>query len=284
MHSKQKQRSRILYARDYAGFQKEDLRIKKIRFTNFFKFYFLFHTKCEIKNKPYEGYIEKLKEPIELKGRVIKYKPVAKLSAKTGAKKGGMRGGAKQIVKDRKFQPRFRIVTDADLKKEFKFSMAYLTEGNDDMLYDWRKTFFEPSDDKKIRYFDIRPDISDEHIKKYLNNNEKKLRIKGVFEKLRIPNEVKIFVDIPYIFDGKSNPEYEEYLYLEYTPSSNLVSTAPANKKYSEILVHMKNRRINSISQFGEYLAMNPTTYNSNEAIKLQKNYEKFIGRELRKD
>jgi hypothetical protein len=42
---------------------------------------------------PYSGYIEKLKEPIELKGRVIKYKPVAKLSGKTGVKKGGMRGG-----------------------------------------------------------------------------------------------------------------------------------------------------------------------------------------------
>jgi len=42
---------------------------------------------------PYLGYIEKLTEPIELKGRVIKYKPVAKLSGKTGAKKGGMRGG-----------------------------------------------------------------------------------------------------------------------------------------------------------------------------------------------
>ena len=42
---------------------------------------------------PYEGYIEKLKEPIELKGRVIKYKPVAKLSGKSGAKKEGMRGG-----------------------------------------------------------------------------------------------------------------------------------------------------------------------------------------------
>ena len=46
---------------------------------------------------PYEGHIEKLKEPIELKGRVIKYKPVAKLSGKTrkktAAKKGGMRGG-----------------------------------------------------------------------------------------------------------------------------------------------------------------------------------------------
>ena len=40
---------------------------------------------------PYEGHIEKLKVPIELKGRVIKYKLVARLSKKTGAKKGGMK-------------------------------------------------------------------------------------------------------------------------------------------------------------------------------------------------
>jgi hypothetical protein len=45
---------------------------------------------------PYLGEIEKLAKPIELKGRVIKYKPVAKLAGKktkTGVKKGGMRGG-----------------------------------------------------------------------------------------------------------------------------------------------------------------------------------------------
>ena len=45
---------------------------------------------------PYLGAIEKLDKPIELKGRVIKYKPVAKLlgkKTKTGVKKGGMRGG-----------------------------------------------------------------------------------------------------------------------------------------------------------------------------------------------
>ena len=41
---------------------------------------------------PYSGHIEKLKEPIELKGRVIKYKPVAKLREKKGAKKGGVNG------------------------------------------------------------------------------------------------------------------------------------------------------------------------------------------------
>jgi hypothetical protein len=41
---------------------------------------------------PYSGHIEKLKQPIELKGRVIKYKPIAKLSGKKGVKKGGMFG------------------------------------------------------------------------------------------------------------------------------------------------------------------------------------------------
>ena len=40
---------------------------------------------------PYKGHIEKLKEPIELKGRIIRYKPVAKLSAKKGAQKGGFK-------------------------------------------------------------------------------------------------------------------------------------------------------------------------------------------------
>ena len=44
---------------------------------------------CEIKINPYKGHIEKLKEPIELKGRVIKYKPVAKLNKKKGVQKGG---------------------------------------------------------------------------------------------------------------------------------------------------------------------------------------------------
>lgn len=42
---------------------------------------------------PYVGYLEKLKDPIELKGRVIKYKPVVKLSKKISSKinlSGGM--------------------------------------------------------------------------------------------------------------------------------------------------------------------------------------------------
>jgi hypothetical protein len=46
----------------------------------------------------YEGYIEKLKEPIELKGRVIKYKPVAKLRKETDAKKRKQNGGNNEYI------------------------------------------------------------------------------------------------------------------------------------------------------------------------------------------
>jgi hypothetical protein len=46
---------------------------------------------------PYSGHIDKLKEPIELKGRVIRYKPIAKLKSKS-SKKEGMIGGFPSIL------------------------------------------------------------------------------------------------------------------------------------------------------------------------------------------
>jgi hypothetical protein len=53
---------------------------------------------------PYVGHIEKLKEPIELKGRVIKYKPVAKLSDKNSKK---MKGGEGENQKSENNTPTF---------------------------------------------------------------------------------------------------------------------------------------------------------------------------------
>ena len=39
---------------------------------------------------PYIGYMQKLDKPVELKGRVIRYKPVAKLDKKSNKMKGGV--------------------------------------------------------------------------------------------------------------------------------------------------------------------------------------------------
>jgi len=77
---------------------------------------------CEIKIKPYEGYIEKLKEPIELKGRVIKYKPVAKLSGKKGVMKGGMTELEIQKLREKLKQQNQNLNTIISSKKNLEIN------------------------------------------------------------------------------------------------------------------------------------------------------------------
>ena len=235
---------------------------------------------------PYEGYIEKLKEPIELKGRVIKYKPVAKLSGKTGVKKGGMRGGAKSIVINGENQPKFRIITNADFRKVYLFNPLNLVLNQQKMseknLVDSTISMPFSSSDRKSISFIFRKDIDDEKIEAFLIDEEKKSEILRKLEELQIPYEVKIFLDIPYIFDGESTPRYEERLYLEYTPSANLASRAPpynpANKKNYNKLNDMRSwRKIKTLTQFNEYTKdLSPANKE-----KLKKDYEEFIKKPL---
>lgn len=46
----------------------------------------------------YIGYMQKLEKPVELEGRVIQYKPIAKLLKKSGKMKGGYIEGARAII------------------------------------------------------------------------------------------------------------------------------------------------------------------------------------------
>ena len=76
---------------------------------------------------PYKGYIEKLKEPIELKGRVIKYKPFVKLVKKEGG------GFFSKIFKSKKITPVHNsssALSDSNkLREEIKI-FKYKTDGN----------------------------------------------------------------------------------------------------------------------------------------------------------
>ena len=47
---------------------------------------------------PYIGYMQKLEKPVELKGRIIQYKPIAKLKKKVGKMKGGYIKGARALI------------------------------------------------------------------------------------------------------------------------------------------------------------------------------------------
>jgi len=65
---------------------------------------------------PYLGYIEKLAKPIELKGRVIKYKPVAKLLKKKTKTGGAKKRGSVLVVeaKDGKISKKYITKKQAD--------------------------------------------------------------------------------------------------------------------------------------------------------------------------
>jgi len=69
---------------------------------------------------PYLGYIEKLKEPIELKGRIIKYKPVAKLSDKKTKTEGAKKKGSILVVKAKDGKVSTKKETDKNMKPQHK--------------------------------------------------------------------------------------------------------------------------------------------------------------------
>lgn len=73
---------------------------------------------------PYLGAIEKLDKPIELKGRVIKYKPVAKLIGKTGKKSAVKKGGL--LISVSKLKNKEFPISYYEMNRE----MATITEDN----------------------------------------------------------------------------------------------------------------------------------------------------------
>jgi len=73
---------------------------------------------------PYIGYIDKLKNPIELKGRVIKYKPVAKLN-----RKYFMKGGNEKILHEmREFIGEFVLVLGSSRDQAWFIDFERLSE------------------------------------------------------------------------------------------------------------------------------------------------------------
>jgi hypothetical protein len=130
---------------------------------------------------PYTGHIEKLKEPIELKGRVIKYKPVAKLSGKSSTKKGGMRGGTvykfkiyslpHSITVNGKIHNSGTIITDLTENKKYFFHNS---------IMEYADKIYKSHTGKKWDGFEQDFDVSDDRIgrlKEQLNNPENEIII-----------------------------------------------------------------------------------------------------------
>jgi hypothetical protein len=176
---------------------------------------------------PYIGYVEKLRIQIKLKEYIIKYNPVAKLKNKSTVKKVGMRGGKEIIyVKNKndstspEILPYFEIQTTKNIKN---FSLSNLVFNN--KKYFNNKNYFDLSDpyklhtlenksDKKFIYFTFRNDITEDILRKFLEDNKPNILKK--LEEFGVRDNVKIYLNIPYILDEYSNsvPKYKKFKYI----------------------------------------------------------------------
>jgi hypothetical protein len=156
---------------------------------------------------PYVGHIEKLKKPIELNGRVIKYKPVAKLSAKSGAKKRGMTGGAPKALGSINIEPSNGnhsnhiirnpaegLASTSTYNTHTYNNTHFRNNGNNAEFRNNNRNFLEMlevNNRKFIDYFDFifkgsyieLENISDEEIEKLLKNIPVKIEISRKTEK-----------------------------------------------------------------------------------------------------
>jgi hypothetical protein len=240
---------------------------------------------------PYLGEIEKLAKPIELKGRVIRYKPVAKLDKKTGKKKGGMRGGEEKIYTTNylSYPPYFLIETKADIMKNDFYIIRLLNQLNPN-LNDFMVAIPNPSPNGKKIAFKFRDDISEKLISEYLDNQVEKVIILQFFTERKIPHEVIIYLYVPYIDDTESEPRYQMREYLRYTPSSNIINRAPPYDPSQEVNYNMMHhmsiqypKPVRTMTQLQDYLSKKGIT-NKEQINKIVKDYKEYLKIKYRKN
>ena len=167
---------------------------------------------------PYSGHIEKLKEPIKLEGRVIKYKPVAKIAGKRSEMKGGVSefnksansvsgltvGAIEKMFKNFKVEDQqnpapFHYKRRLRPTNTLYFGVMYLLYINDEKYYPFSIHFIK--DEAHIRYL---MSLDEYNLNKYdfLNINEYKLYINNyAFKDYRIIEfKIKVIQSLINIF------------------------------------------------------------------------------------
>jgi hypothetical protein len=241
----------------------------------------------------YVGYIDKLKKPIELKGRIIRYKPVAKLSGKESKKmRGGGEGSPKSAKKisnknDWKTpRPKFVIETVEDFRRK-KFDPLDLvmdrTPNTNHMLYDYESGTPEGSQDRKSISFKFRKDITEEKLYEFLRDEQKKRKIMQKFVDLGIAHEATIFLDIPYIYEGNPEPIVKRVEYLKYFPPEHLASQEIPEQVDYAMMDDMRygfSRTIRTKEDILDYFRIKRIT-NKKQQNTIIKHYEEYRGKPL---
>lgn len=192
---------------------------------------------------PYIGYLEKLKIPIKLKEYIIKYNPVAKLKKKTTMKKIRMIGGTKEFIKNNhEHRGLFLIEIDEDITNNKDFFQLLFNLISESEL----STYMLIHKDKKTIEFNLNPDITEELLLAFLNNQDNKNKIIEKMKELRIRKKIIITLQIPYMINSKV--KYEVYPYMEYDPTTN--SNFPNNERSRPSQQQINNRKTNERNRF----------------------------------
>lgn len=219
---------------------------------------------------PYIGYLKKLDKSIKLKEYNIEYNPVVKL------KKAEMRGGTKNIYvsKDKQFQPYFKIETTENLtnNKYKKFSLSILVidkkkfnNNNDYYLFDSHTPHIPIGEsDKKSISFTFRKDITEDMLKKFLEDNKPNILKK--LKEFGIRDNVKIDLYIPYISNRNDKPKFDKIEYIKQDNYSEITSN-----DYSNMVNHILS--LNEVSKHMIYLNIALQNIGIKECLKFFGNF-----------
>ena len=173
---------------------------------------------------PYIGYMQKLDKPVELEGRIIRYKPIAKLDKKKKILKGGTLELSYEAFETKHKDIEFKFVHSDErlinkegstnlmpyaLFKNRAIELVYEKDLNGNILFFGKKIMVENQNETKY-YFSVAITSEDDNIILYFLNystNSSNFTIKELYEhELKcglIPNPAEFKKYMPY-----SNPPF----------------------------------------------------------------------------
>jgi hypothetical protein len=182
---------------------------------------------------PYIGYMQKLEKPVELKGRIIQYRPISKLKNKVGKMKGGYIQGARAFI----FHPAINTKNPNHISKLYYFdddSEAHKLE-----LFEKKLNEIDPKNRFHVPFVSISKIITKKEIKsiehdtnrtyynrwfKHHNNNLNKIK------ELVTPNNFNYMYRNKFLFNYLITYEYGG------EPISNLINKYNIVSDYNWII------------------------------------------------
>ena len=222
---------------------------------------------------PYLGYIEKLKVPIQLKGRLIEYKPNAKLIKKTGVKKGGWKkpnhlttkewnktNGLKYTHPERLVFNMFEWFNERQIPENF-------TDEQEKYMHDYAISIPE-----KYNYID------------QWNYFRKKFEKETNPDLLKLQKKVRECEYFPFRLYIKTPTKCDDYLYLVGNYNSK---DREYMREYCHYMSSLSNKNINSINSTTEQeiyeLKLGCGLKDNEDVRKLQKIVDEHMGHDSNK-